>query len=421
MTEKLLQYLWNYKIFKSFDFKDTKNQDLEVLDFGKWNTSNAGPDFLMAIIKLQNITLAGNIELHLRTSDWAFHRHSEDKAYENIILHVVFQHDVELAFFEERNIPTLELKNYLDKEILEKYESLSEINSFIPCEKIFHVSKVPFQFCEENILQKLQEKSIEIEKQLSACKNNYEAVLFHRLAYAFGLKINAEIFQQLAETIDFSVVQKIRQNQEQLEALLFGKAGWLNAPQDNQMKRWKQEYDFLLSKFQLQNIEISPKFLRLRPPNFPTLRLSQLANLYHKEQHLFSRILEAKNLQEIYRIFQGVKASDYWDNRYNFGKISEVKTEKILTKEFVNLVLINAILPLRYTYHKNFKEEITDEVLDFYAEIPTENNHIIRLWKDLGVKISNALESQAFLYQYKNACLQKKCLSCNIGFQLLKS
>ncbi len=419
-TEKLLQYLWNFKIFKNFEFKDVQGGPLEILDFGKWN-HNSGPDFLMAKIKTKNLVLVGNIEIHLKSSDWIFHNHSQDSAFENVILHVVFQHDVEIEEFTKRNIPTLELKNYIDENILWKYESLMKENHFIPCEKIFDKEKIPFNFCEEIVLKKLDEKSIEIEEALKRNKNNFEAVLFQYLAYAFGLKVNAQIFKQISESIDFSVIQKICRNQNQLEALLFGKANWLENPVDEQMKIWKREFDFVTAKFQLNDLKFNPKFLRLRPPNFPTIRLSQLANLYNREQNLFSKIINAKNTDDIFKIFDGIKASEYWDNHFNFGKISPVKSEKFLTKNFIELIIINAILPLKYTYHKNNDEEIADKILEFYKTISHEKNTIIDGWKKLGVKINSALESQTYIYHHKKFCETKNCLNCGIGLKLLKT
>ena len=419
MNEKLLQYLWNYKIFKSFDFKDMQGNSIEILDFGTWN-QNAGPDFLNAKIKIGNLIFAGNIELHLRSSDWIFHQHSGNPDFENIILHVVFQHDIEIDELSQKNIPTLELKNFIDSKILAKHENLLSENQFIPCEKIFDAEKIPFAFAEENLHQKLNEKSQEIEQSLQKFKNNYEAVLFHYLAYAFGLKVNAQIFKQLAESINFRIIQKISQNQIQLESLFFGKANWLEDPQDETTKIWKKEYDFLKLKFQLSDITFNPKFLRLRPQNFPTIRLSQLANLYHFHTNLFSRIIKAKSIIEVYKIFGNVKASDYWNHHFNFGKISTVENEKKLTKDFINLLLLNAILPIKYTYHKNNREEIADEILEFYLKISAEKNVVIENWKSLKVPIKNALESQAYIYHFKNFCTNKKCLNCSIGLKLLQ-
>lgn len=419
MNEKLLQYLWNYKIFKSFDFKDMQGNSIEILDFGTLN-QNAGPDYLNAKIKIGNLIFAGNIELHLRSSDWIFHQHSGNPDFENIILHVVFQHDSEIDELSQKNIPTLELKNFIDSKILAKHENLLSENQFIPCEKIFDAEKIPFAFAEENLLQKLNEKSQEIEQSLQKFKNNYEAVLFHYLAYAFGLKVNAQIFKQMAESINFRIIQKVSQNQIQLESLFFGKANWLENPQDETTKIWKKEYDFLKLKFQLSDITFNPKFLRLRPQNFPTIRLSQLANLYHFHTNLFSRIIKAKSIIEVYKIFGNVKASDYWNHHFNFGKISTVENEKKLTKDFIDLLLLNAILPIKYTYHKNNREEIAEEILEFYLKISAEKNVITENWKSLKVPIKSSLESQAYIYHFKNFCTNKKCLNCSIGLKLLQ-
>ncbi len=231
MNEKLLQYLWNYKIFTDYNFKDIDGNSIEIIDYGKWN-SDSGPDFLMAKIKINDLILVGNIELHIKSSDWIFHQHSQNPDYKNIILHVVFQNDADIQEHKSRNIPTLELRHYVDENVFRKYEHLMDENQFIPCEKIFSPDKIPVNFHEENLLRRLEEKSLTIEQDLKIHKNNYEAVLFQHLAYAFGLKINAAVFKQLAETIDFVVVNKIRQNKTQLEALFFGIAGWLQNPGD---------------------------------------------------------------------------------------------------------------------------------------------------------------------------------------------
>ena len=420
MNEKLLQYLWNFKIFNSFDFKDMEGNELEILDFGKWNF-DSGPDFLFGKIKFKNLILAGNIELHVKSSDYIFHQHSGNPEFENLILHVVFNHDMEIEELNKKNIPTLELKNYIDQNLLWKYESLLNENQFIPCANLFEASKIPFQFAEETLFKKLDEKSLEIEESLRINKNNYEAVLFQNLAYAFGLKVNSLIFRQIAECLDFTIVNKIRQNQTQLEALFFGICNWLENPKDEQTKIWKREFDFLKMKYQIDDLRFQPKFSKLRPPNFPTIRLSQLASLYHLNQNLFSKLIATKHIHEIYTIFSSVRASEYWNERFNFGKTSSIKGEKLLTKDFVELILINAILPLKYAYHKNFDEDAADEILEFYRKITPEKNSIITSWNQLQVKTESALQSQAFLYHHKNFCLKKDCLNCGIGFQLLKN
>jgi hypothetical protein len=419
MTEKLLQYLWNFKVFKHFDFKDIEGNSVEILDFGKWNT-DSGPDFLTAKIKTNNIILAGNIELHVKSSDWIFHNHSQDPNYQNIILHVVFQNDAEIDELKDKNVPTLELRTHIDENILWKYEKLISGNQFIPCENIFNPNIIPVNFHEENVLKKLEEKSLEFEKSLEQFKNNFEAVLFHSLAYSFGLKVNAFIFKQIAESIDFNSINKIRQNEIQLEALFFGVSGWLDNPEDQQMKIWKREFDFIKAKFNISDLKFHPKFLRLRPPNFPTIRLSQLANLYHQHQSLFSKIINVKTSEQLFEIFKDIRASEYWNNHFNFGKISKIDQPKIVSKDFIELIILNTVLPLKYTYHKYHNEEIADEILHFYNNLSAEKNSITDDWKKLGLKFKTALESQSLIYHFKNSCEEKNCLNCSIGFKILK-
>ncbi len=420
MTEKLLQYLWNFKIFNSFDFKDTEGNYLEIIDFGRWNF-NSGPDFLFGKIKTKDVVLVGNIELHVKSSDYIFHQHSGNPEFENLILHVVFYHDVEIEELNNKNTLTLELKNYIDEDILWKYESLLKQKQFIPCEDLFDAKKMPFHFCEETLLKKLAVKSIEIEESLMRNQNNYEAVLFQNLAYSFGLKVNALIFREMAEGLDFTVLNKIRQNLTQTEALFFGICGWLEKPEDEETKILKREFDFLKTKYQLPRTPFTPKFSKLRPPNFPTIRLSQLASLYHLHQNLFSKLIFAKNTDEMVAVFTKIKASNYWNNRFNFGKISSVESEKSLTIDFVYLILINTVLPLKYCYYKNSDEDIIDVILEFYRNIPPEKNTIIEGWKSLGIEMGNALETQAMLFQHKENCKEKNCLNCGIGLQLLKN
>lgn len=419
MTEKLLQYLWNYKVFIHFDFKNTAGDPVEILDFGKWNT-DAGPDFLAGKIKMNGVVFMGNIELHVKSSDWIFHNHSIDPNYRNIILHVVFQHDLEIEELVEQNIPTLELKEHIDTAVLRKYEKLIGETRFIPCEHIFKPDQIPVHFHESNILKKLDAKSAGLEQSLARFKNNFEAVLFHSLAYSFGLKVNAFIFRQIAESIDFAVINKVRQNRVQMEALFFGIAGWLEKPKDEQMRMWKREFDFLSVKFQIPELKFRPKFSRLRPPNFPTLRLSQLAGLYHQHQNLFSKIIQIEKPEELYGLLREVKASEYWDHRFNFGKISSVDQPKTLTRDFMELLILNTLLPLKYTYHKYHRENIADEMISFYNAMAAEKNTVTDGWKTLGVKCSTALESQSLIYHFKHFCEEKNCLNCSIGFKLLK-
>ncbi|OJX32174.1 MAG: hypothetical protein BGO86_08355 [Chryseobacterium sp. 36-9] len=420
MNEEILQYIWNYKKFLNFDFISTDGRIIEIPEFGEWN-KNSGPDFLFAKIKIDNIIFAGNIEIHTKASDWFFHNHSGNPEFENLILHVVYINDCDIPELERQNIPTLELKNYIDEKLIQTHQNLKAEHAFIACEELFDENKIPLFFEETVLLKKLEAKSQIFEESLHKNHNNYEAVLFQNLLYTFGLKVNAEIFLQIAESLDFAVVQKIKQNDIHLEALFFGICGFLEVPKDEIMQIWKREFDFLKLKFNLPDVRIYPKFSKLRPPNFPTIRLSQIANLYHSQPNLFSKLIEAKTIDDLYSLLNNVKASEYWDNRFNFGKISTVENKKYLSEDFIDLIIINTILPLKYFYHKNHNPEIVDDIFDFYKQMKSEKNSIIAEWKVLGMKFENALQTQAFLYQYKIFCSQKKCLNCSIGFQLLKT
>lgn len=419
MNEELLQYLWNFKKFKYFDFVSVSGQPIEILDFGTWN-KNSGPDFLLARIRIEGLILVGNIEIHTKSSDWFFHNHSGNPEFENLILHAVYINDCEIPELEKQHVPTLELKDYIDENLIKKHQTLGFAHQFIPCEQLFNKNKIPLLFEEQILLKKLDEKADRLAVSMINNQNNYEAILFQHLAYSFGLKINAEIFLQMAESLDFSIIQKVRLNPLQLEALFFGMCGFLEIPKDDMMNQWKREFDFLNHKFGLGNVRFHPKFSKLRPPNFPTIRLAQLASLYSSVPNLFSKIIEADSLNDFYKIFNSVVASDYWNNRFNFGIVSKVVNKKVLSRAFIDLIIINAVLPVKYFYHKNSNPDIADNILEFYRQLKAEKNAVLDQWAHLGVDFKNAMQSQAFLYQYKTFCSHKKCLNCSIGFQLLK-
>ena len=420
MNELLLQYLWYHKLFTTLDFKDIDGEKLQVIDFGKWNT-NAGPDFSLGKISYRGITLAGPIELHVRASDWYFHHHDTDANYQNIILHVVYENDMQIPEFAAKGIPTLELKNYISPDSIRKYSRLSQHKGFVPCEEIFSPSAVPFQFEENRMLEKLNEKSIEIEQMLSRYKNDYEAVFFYRLAYAFGLKINAEIFQSIASSVDFSIFQKNRQQAEKVEVLLLGLANLLTDPPDQTTVRWRKEFEFLKNKYNFAESAWRPLFSRLRPPNFPTIRLSQLAHLFSAHPALFAEVNQAPDISALRAVFSGVSAGVYWDTHYTPGASSADVQKKRITGDFADLLILNAVLPMRYTYRKNREEDAAEDVLQLLGQIAAEKNSVLQRWEQLGIRCSTALQSQAWLYQYKNYCTKHRCLQCSIALKLLKN
>lgn len=420
MTEKLLQYLWNFKIFRNTNFEDTEGNRIEVLNYGFWN-KNSGPDFLDAKIKLGDITFCGPIELHVKASEWNLHKHSRDEYFDNIILHVVYEEDVRLDELYARNIPTLVLKNHISEDVIKHYQNVENSQSFIPCEDLLKPNHIPFQFSEELVIQKLDEKANLIQSDLENHKNDLEEVFFHHISYAFGLKVNAFQFKNWAENIPFKVIQKTRNSAVQLEALFLGKAGLLTESSDEQSRIWKTEYDYLKTKFQLNPDEFKPQFSRLRPDNFPTMRLSQLAQVYDQIPNLFSKLINSSNYSELVNPFKTICASTYWDSHFNLGKTSEIAYPKTLSSAFIDRLLLNTILPFQYFYFRNQDAEKIEQLLEIYRQIKPEENNLIKAWKKLQIPVTSALDSQALLYQHKAFCSHKKCLSCSIGFQLMQS
>lgn len=421
MKEEFLHYVWQYQIWQTVDLYTTTGEALQVQHPGMVNT-DAGPDFFNSQLSLGKQRWAGNVEIHLRSSDWYAHQHHLDKRYNPVILHVVWDHDVEVFRENETAIPVLEMKHYVSKNLLATYTNLqNKPAAWIACQE--QLNKVPKfitdAWLERIYLERLERKSKELIIESRQNKHHWEALLFSKLAKNFGLKVNGEAFYQMAWSIPFQVVQKCQNSLQQLEALFMGQAGLLvDSKQDGYFQQLQQEYFFLQSKFSLQPIETSPKFFRLRPYNFPTIRLSQLASLYHTNTALFSNWIKNKEVAYFYSNYR-VKASEYWDSHYNFGVVSK-KRSKRLSKSFIDLLLINTLVPIRFVYGKYIGEDASEEILQLIEQLPAEKNSIIENYKKYGLKAESALQSQALLELYANYCTSKRCLSCAIGNAILK-
>ncbi len=418
MNENFLHYVWKYKLFSVNELFTTDGKAVEIISSGKYNTDE-GADFLNAQLKIDNIIWNGSVEIHIKSSDWNLHKHTENQHYNNTILHIVYENDKEIEHLKSKNIPTIELKNYLSEKTISKYKHLQYQNyNFIPCEQLSILDSYDFSiFSEQLYIEKLERNISQLTSQLSLSHNDWEAVLFYRLAYTFGLKVNAEIFMQIAKNIGFFTIKKAAQNELQLEAMLFAKANLLHT-NDDYSTQLKTEYQFVAQKFKLDNAQFPVKFLRLRPPNFPTIRLSQLANLYHKNHALFSKVIQAKKLNDLQQIVNDVQASSYWNNHYNFGKESTENYQKKLSISQQMLIIINAFLPIKYLYQKSL-EEFSEEIFDILQEIKPEINTITKQFSNLKFEPKNALESQAQVELYTNYCSKKRCLQCKIGYEVL--
>lgn len=421
MTEEFLYYIWRYKLFNNELFTSS-GEKISIFNQGIRN-ADSGPDFFNAKISIGNTLWAGNVEIHINSSDWYKHKHNLDKAYDSVILHVVYNNDVDVKRLDNQIIPVLELKGKFDENLYFRYEDFMNNKNIIPCEKLFYQADdfIVKSWLESLLIERLENKSKHIIKSLKFNNNDWEQTFYQNLAYNFGLKINSLTFKLLAESIPLKYLLKHKDNLLQIEAMLFGQSGLLDFNfNDEYPNILKREYIFLKNKFSLQPLEPHLwKYLRLRPSNFPNIRISQFANLIYKSSNLFSEIIENKNLNNIIALFN-VSCSEYWDNHYVFDKLS-VKRKKNLGKSFVNLILINSVIPFIFVYgiHKDI-QEYKERALNFLMKIKGERNSIVKIWQSLGADITTAFNTQALIELKKNYCDKKKCLNCRIGNYLLR-
>ena len=421
MKEDFLHYIWLYKKLDFTNLKTTNEEVLTILNFGQY-IQQAGPDFFNAQIVIDNQKWAGNIEIHIKSSDWYVHHHEKDDNYNNVILHVVWEHDTPIFRKDNSEIAVLELKKYVSKEELHKYKELTTQKSWIFCEN--QINDIPdfvmSNWQERLFFERLERKSNPIQQLLQETENDWEAVLFCMLAKNFGLNTNGEMFFKVAKSITFSLIRKEALEVMYLEALLFGQADMIPLQvEDNYPKELKSWYDYIVLKYKLKKQAIAPiQFFKHRPDNFPTIRLAQLAMVFHLHSNLFSKIIEAKTIDEIYRVFT-VSVSDYWKSHYNFDKASP-KKEKSLSKSFIDLLIINTIVPIQFAYANSLGKENAELLIDFLSNIPAEKNNIIEKFTTFGIKSKNAFQSQSLLQLKNEYCNNKKCLQCSVGLELLK-
>ncbi|MBI9041708.1 DUF2851 family protein [Lutibacter sp.] len=423
MKENLLHFIWKLKLFSFNNLQSCSGEPIQINSVGIENF-NAGPDFLNAKIEINGQLWAGNVEIHLNSSDWYHHQHEIDENYDSVILHVVWTHDIDVFRKDNKPISTLELKNYVSAELLVNYQELFDKRKhWINCENSISTidSFTLKNWIERLYFERLEQKATYFQEVLNKTNNNWEATLFVLLAKNFGLKINAEAFLNTALSFDFSTLRKVAHNQQQVEALLLGQAGMLFEVVENEyFKQLKNSYNYLKVKFKLVSISKNEiHFFRLRPNNFPTIRLSQLASLYHKSQNIFSEIIEIEQLEDFYKVFN-VSTSDFWKTHYTFQKESK-KSSKKLTKSFIDLLLINTVIPLKFMYLKSMGATDYSSVISIIEQLKPENNTIISKFEDLKIESNNAFETQALLQLKNEYCSKQLCLQCAIGKELLKS
>ena len=418
MQEDLLQTIWKHLLFSTRELKTVSGEVVRIIKQGEQNT-NAGPDFLNAQVQIGKVRWAGSVEIHTKTSLWNVHGHSTDKAYENVILHVVYEDDLQ----EKSKIPLLELKNYIADSVLDKYSVLHSNNYYIPCEK--QISGVdPFirsTWMERMLIEKLEQRVHGIEEKIKSTKGDWREVFYQYLGRNYGFKVNSEAFEKLAETLPQSILAKHRNNLAQMEALLYGKAGMLyNDFTDTYPGALKKEWNFLKLKYGLTPIESGRwKFLRMRPDNFPTIRISQFARLAYNSENLFSVILETDSIKELQSHFKS-EASRYWNTHYTFDNPAQEDIPKKMGRSSIDILLINTVAPMMYAYGYLRKEQkFIDKALEILQQIKPEKNSITLNMSGIGFVNKSAFDSQSILHLKKNYCDKKLCLSCGIGVNVL--
>ena len=422
MKEDLLHYLWKHKLFFTSQLRTTNGELVSVTSVGIHN-QNSGPDFFNAQLRIGDQLWAGNVEIHLSSSDWYVHNHEKDSNYDNVILHVVWDHDIEIHNSENSVIPTLELQNFVSKELLENYQKLfSKPQKWINCENdIQSVDDFTLKNWYERLyFERLEGKSILILQLLEKTNYDWETVLFQLLARNFGLKINADAFFGMAQSLDFSIVRKEAKSQMNLESLFLGELGMLDKSINNQYYiDLKREYEYQSKKYKMEKNYHSVQYFRLRPMNFPTIRISQFASLYHLHQNLFSKLMQLDITTDIYEVFS-VATSEFWETHYTFEKTSPKRVKK-LTNSFIDLLLINTIIPLKFVYQKYIGKLDESKIIELIAQLKPEKNSIITKFDLLKINSKNAFETQALLELKNNYCTPQKCLECAIGNYVLKT
>ncbi|MCU0318186.1 MAG: DUF2851 family protein [Amoebophilaceae bacterium] len=425
MKEDFLYYVWKLQYFDKKNLITCRGDALSISDPGTRNV-HAGPDFLKGSITINNVTWYGHIEMHINASDWYTHQHQTDKAYDNVILHVVWNYDRDIHRQDGTAIPTLVLKDRVAPQLHQQYQKLVLNKAFIPCaNQLPHVAGITkTSMLEKALFQRLTNKNNLVYQLLEDNQSDWEETAYQFLAYNLGFKVNSSTFLELALSLPLKVLKKHTDNVLQLEALLLGQAGLLpdsKSVQDAYVEKLRQEYQYLVRKYQLKAGSIQEsqwKFFQLRPANFPTIRIAQFAQLLHQHPSIFELLVNVPT-KMLYKELSIVQSS-YWQKHYQFYKESERKITG-LGKTSIEHVLINTTVPLLVAYGKTKDEQdYVDRAIAILQYLPAEYNAITRHWNDVGIKAKNAFDSQALIELFNNFCAKKQCLSCHIGASVMQ-
>ena len=428
--EQLLHYTWKHKLYPLKELTTSDGQRVEIVDPGLHNR-NAGPDFFNAKIRIGSTMWVGNVEIHDKSSDWYQHGHDKDSRYDNVVLHVAAELDTEVMKSNGEYVPQLQLS--VPDDVLTHYDELQRTDEYPPCYKVIpHLSALIIHSWMAALqTERLEQKTEAIRKRAELCNGSWEDAYFVTLARNYGFGINGEVFEQWAYNIPLNAVAHHRDDLFQIEAIFMGQAGLLeldsipeyyqkDALNDGYFAKLRNEYQYLAHKFSMKPIDFKLwRFLRLRPQNFPHIRISQLANLYYQQKAGLSQLIECETLDELKNVLKS-QVTPYWETHYTFGSTSP-KNEKHLSYGSINLLMINTAIPMLFAYGRHTtKEVLCDKAFDFLEQLKAENNHIIRMWQQVGLPVKTAGDSQALIQLKKEYCDKKECLRCRFGYEYLR-
>jgi len=419
MTEEFLSFLWKYQLY-SAEKLFVDGERIEIVQPGEHN-HHAGPDFFNSKIKIGNTIWAGNVEIHLKASDWYRHGHDKNAAFDNVVLHIVFENDQPIYTSKGRHVATVKLE--FDSKHLSNYDSLTINKKWIPCVDYLPVIDpiIITSMLSKMGIERLEYRTDQIIDNLDKTINDWDESFYWQIARSYGFHVNSQPFEALARSVPYHIVKKHSHNQTQLEAIFFGQAGFLldDYSNDEYYNKLRKEYDFLKVKYNLQPVETHIwKFMRLRPGNFPTIRIAQFIGLLSRNTSIFSSLLDAKDLESLY-ILLSADVSEYWRSHYTFGNMSRSVT-KTLGRDSAKILIINTIAPFYFIYGKKLGlVHFEDKAMQILEDIEAEDNSIIKDWKQHGIKPKSAFDSQALLHLKNEYCDKKRCLDCGIGIKII--
>ena len=418
MSESFLHFLWRCKRFSSSSLQTTQGLPLDILNPGEWNR-HSGPDFFNARIRMDGALWAGNVELHVQASEWDAHGHSSDPAYDNVLLHVVYEEDRPVISASGKRIPCLELKGKIPPGLIHRYKQLEQQRSGIPCGKFWRdvPEEIRRGWLTQILEERLEQKSGAVERLLDDTRQHQDEAFYRLMARNFGLQVNTEPFDALARSVPVVVPARLRSSLLQLEALFFGQAGLLDRHFEEEYPRLLQrEYALLRHKFALSPIRASQwKFMRMRPSGFPTLRIARFAALIQKNPFPLSSLMAAGSLAEMEELLS-VELSEYWKTHYDFGKPTAASGMRHTGHAFIHTIILNTLVPFMYGLGKRKGDAgLIGKALDLLGEMPPEQNKITRFWQEMGENPANAAHTQALIHLRNHWCEARKCLECEIG------